>query len=391
MVLIWGCVYLSQARQAAPSSHFNFGRNVAGDIQVSEVRVPSDGIAPSTYYETLGFRGNKGNNTGNGYGGIQGSKDQRGNRVHIFSIWHSVDNPKDKANFPYVVHLGHGMKAEHFGGEGVGLKTWKLTSDKSDPLYWKPDVWHTHVVRCWPEGGHTMYAFFARDGGDGVWRHLSTIGVREANILMTGPNDTFIEDWEGTGALIRKIHIRNNWRRSNTGVWFPAQGGRFSVNFWDLDKGKRSYEYRTNWNAGIRKDKGGEFYFMEIGGDASPTKPLAYPNKLSSRFSIPIDGSKPNYRSGEILALHHEILKDGKLRLHWKINDSALPQFTYQIKLLDNKMNSIFSLKKIDPHIRQQVIHLEEVGKKDEHYTLEFLISDLFDNVSAIKKIKLKF
>lgn len=131
----------AHADQAAPSSHFNFGENITGDIQISEVRIPADGIASSTYYETLGFRGNKGNNTGNGYGGIQESKDRRGNRVHIFSIWHAVDNPGDKANFPYVVHLGHGMTSEHFGGEGVGLKTWKLTHDMNDPLFWKPDTW----------------------------------------------------------------------------------------------------------------------------------------------------------------------------------------------------------------------------------------------------------
>ena len=106
-------------RQAAPSSHFNFGSSITGDIQISEIRVPKGGISPSTYYESVGFRGNKGNNTGNGYGGIQESKDRRGNRVHIFSIWHAIDNPKDTANFPYAVHLGHGMKSEYFGGEGV--------------------------------------------------------------------------------------------------------------------------------------------------------------------------------------------------------------------------------------------------------------------------------
>ena len=136
-------------QKAAPSSHFLFGKGEQGDIQVVDIRVPAHGLSPSTYYESIGFRGNQGNGTGNGYAGIQESKDRRGNRVHIFSIWHAVDNPKDKSGFPYVIYLGHGMKSEHFGGEGVGLKTWKLTKDRRDPLYWKTGVWYTHVIRCW--------------------------------------------------------------------------------------------------------------------------------------------------------------------------------------------------------------------------------------------------
>lgn len=378
------------ARQAAPSSHFNFGKNIVGDIQISEVRVPADGITPSTYYETLGFRGNKGNNTGNGYGGIQESKDRRGNRVHIFSIWHSIDNPKDTANFPYVVYLGHGMKAEHFGGEGVGLKTWKLTSDKSDPLYWKSDVWHTHVVRCWPEGKDTRYGFFVRDGHDEVWRHLSTIGVKEDNILMTGPNDAFLEDWEGSGSLIRKVHLRNNWRRSKSHEWFPAQGGRFSVNYWDLDKGKRSYQYRTNWDAGIKEDQDGKFYYMEIGGDSSPSQPLNYPDKLSARFEIPNTAKQPNYQPGEVSNLSCNIINNASLQIDWEINKHALPQFAYQIKILNKEGKVVYRINKVEPHLRREVINLTKINSDFGDCSIEFLMTDLLDNVSKVATIKVK-
>lgn len=209
------------AQNAAVSLHINFGGNVTGDISICEVRIPSEGVALNTFYETLGFWGNKSNSTGNDYGGIQKSNDSRGSDIHIFSIWHVLDDPNDTANFPYAVYLGHGSTSEHFGGEGVGLKTWIFE------LGWEPDVWYTHLVKTWDSGDETCYGFFVCDGVSQVWRHLSTVALKEPNLRIKGANDVFIEDWWGTGDKVRETNLRNSWRRDNNGAWHCAQSGQY--------------------------------------------------------------------------------------------------------------------------------------------------------------------
>ena len=44
----------------------------------------------------------------------------------------------------------------------------------------------------------------------------------------------------------RKRNPKNN-------QWFNFTKANFSVNKWDLEKGKRSYDYRNSWDAGILK------------------------------------------------------------------------------------------------------------------------------------------
>lgn len=381
------CTLPLLAQNAAVSSHTNFGSDITGDITISEVRIPADGIATNTYYETLGFWGNKGNATGNGYGGIQESSDGRGNKVHIFSIWHALDNPNDTANFPYVVHLAHGMEAEYFGGEGVGLKTWNLTSDPNHPLYWIPDVWYTHVVRTWDVNNHTYYGFFVRDGVDGTWRHLSTIGVREANIRIKGRNDAFIEDWSGSGQNRREIHLRNNWRRDLYGNWKAAKQGAYSVNYWDLEPGKRSYNYRYNWDGGTRSDNTGEYYYMTTGGaTTAPTPPLNYPNKMSNTYYMEVQDSTPDFTTGKVSNLFMEELPNGTLALEWEMDDKTLPLFSYTIEIYDNESLSgspLLQKSALTPHARKDTLDISSLNSENQKYYLAFKATDIFDGKAA--------
>ncbi|MFD2159190.1 DUF3472 domain-containing protein [Rubritalea tangerina] len=386
-MLVGGVMVEAKPGDSAPSSHlfFNYSEPALGDIQISEVRVPADGLAHSTYYETLGFLGNKGNGTGNGYGGIQESLDSRGNRVHIFSIWHKVDDPKDTANFPYVVHLGHGMQSEHFGGEGVGLKTWKLTSDKTDPLYWKTGVWYTHLVRCWPVGEETHYGFFVRDGMTGIWRHLSTVGVKEKNIRLQGGNDAFIEDWGSNGGTTRRMHLRSNWRRTTSGKWLGAGTAKFSVNSWDLKKGGRSFLHQDKWNAGVKRDATGAYYFMEIGGEARSQKPLAYPEKTSALFSVNVVDQSPRYEAGKLKGM--QLQQDaGKLKVKWSVEEKGLPQFGYSLDLLGPNLNVLESISKLDPHVREHTFDLRKLDRGKD-YQVRLSMRDVFDQKSEPKEL----
>ena len=364
-------------QKSAVSSHFNIGKNISGDISICEVRVPADGVAFSTYYETLGFRGNKRNSTGNGYGGIQKSLDKRASNIHIFSIWHSIDDPQDKSRFPYVVHLGHGTKAEHFGGEGVGLKTWNFV------LGWQPDVWYSHVVRTWDAGEHTHYGFFVRDGVNNVWRHLSTIAVREKALRMTGPHESFIEDWMASGKDMREINLRNIWRRDLNGKWHFGQSGKYSVNSWDLTAGKRSHQYKNNWNGGVKRDKDGEYFFMRTGGKSTiPTAPMKYPEKTRQQFSLKNQKSLPAYKRGKVNAVRCK-KKGSDLLVSWHNDKSALPQLSYKIEIFDNSKflgKPLIEHSAQKPSARTKTIDLENF--KNKNLFLRMAILDIFDQKS---------
>lgn len=377
VVMAWGSAGSLFGQGSAPSAHFNFGKGEVGDISVCEVRVPEEGLVAPTYYETLGFRGNKGNGTGNGYGGIQKSDSRRGSDVHIFSIWHAIDDPSDKANFPYAAHLGHGTTAEHFGGEGVGLKTWNFK------LKWKPDVWYSHVVRCWDVGDDTHYGFFVSEVSTGRWLHLSTIGVREPGIRIQGANDAFIEDWKATGEKMREMHLRNVWRRDLQGDWHGARSGVYSVNSWDLEEGKRSFDFRRNWDAGIRKDGAGGYYYMRSGGkETRPTEPLKFPTRMRHSFTLGSAAKKPGYAGGQVEAVTVE--RDGsELTIGWEMAEIGLPQFGYEVALFGGAKcegEPLLTLGAVAPGRRAVVVDLK--GVEGTARGVRVRVRDLFDGVS---------
>lgn len=373
----FGLIGTGFGQDAAVSAHFNFGENVVGDISVCEVRVPADGLAVPTYYETLGFWGNKGNSTGNGYAGIQKSDDRRGSDVHIFSIWHAIDDPKDTANFPYATYLSPGTTADHFGGEGVGLKTWNFK------LKWDVDVWYSHVVRVWDVGAETHYAFFVRDGVRGEWLHFSTIAVREKGIRIKGANDAFIEDWKATGVKKREVNLRGVWRRDLKGAWHGAQSGVYSPNGGDLQEGKRSFNYRTNWDAGVAKDETGGFYYMRSGGaETKPTLPLAFPGKMRHEFSLKNDLEKPGYAAGSIESVKLG-WEAGTLSVEWEVAKKGLPQFGYEVAVYDNKAcegEALSVLNGVSPEKRVVAFNLDEM--KGEVLGVRVKMVDLFDGVT---------
>jgi hypothetical protein len=258
-------------QNAAPSSHMGFDDGFTDDIIINEVRIPKSGEAMYTYYETLGWSGKA-----SGYAGIQAHP-----KAHnfIFSIW---DNKSHTAPIK-AIHKGPGTEIQNFGGEGTGLKSWNFE------LGWDVDTWYTLVARCWSVGDHMHYAYWSRSGKTGKWTHLVTMDVAVKDAYFQGGTGAFIEDWLETGVNARTSHHRNGWKRKLDGKWHPFGVGRYSVNHWDLDPGKRSYNFRTNWNAGIAKDRTGPYYFMTAGG--KNTRPTT---KNPSRFTIKRTDRTPN-------------------------------------------------------------------------------------------------
>ncbi len=308
------------AQNSAPSSHFVFDDQFDGDIIVNQVRVPKAGDTLYTYYEALGWRGK-----GAGYAGIQSHP--RGKNF-IFSIW----DHKEHAEPIRAAYHGPGTKTEGFGGEGTGLKSWNFE------LGWSTDVWYTLVARTWPVGDHTYYGFWVQSGQTKKWTHMVTMDVAVPAARFRGGTDAFIEDWLSTGAKPRTTHLRNGWKRKMNGDWFPFGSGRYSVNYWDLEKGKRSYDFRTNWDGGIKKDNAGEFYFMTSGGKA--TSPST---KNLSRHSIARTGTSgtqkpsPEFDKLKVESVTGKKLGDQTIQVKWKLNDETSPQFSYQIQIYDNE------------------------------------------------------
>lgn len=392
-VLIFAAFPLSlMAQNAAVSMHMNLDHSTSGDIQVNEVRVPTGGIWKDTYYESIGIRSNETLNAGHGYAGIQESNDSRGNRVHIFSLW-------DEKKVNYIPHLGYGMETEIFGGEGNGSKTWCLTKDTKHALYWQPDVWYTHVIRAWDVGTHTHYGFFVRDGVSKKWRHLSTIGMPHAKIRIgTGDNDSFLENWtENThdGTFRREMHLRNSLRRDLTGKWETAQKAFYSVNEWDLDPGKRSYNFRTNWDALIGEDQTGKYYRMITGGTKTvPTSPLSFANSVfSTTFSIANATKQTDYGTITLNKLVATDLASKKIELTWDRDSTTLPQLNYKIQVYDNPAMTgtpVVTKSYVNsdpktfnaPNRSKDTIDVAALNLTKQ-YTVKLSVTDIFDNVGT--------
>lgn len=325
------------AQNSAPSSHLSFDDHFDGDILIQEVRVPKSGEAMYTYYETLGWSG-----LGGGYAGIQAHPKAHN---YIFSIW---DNKNHAAPIRAVYH-GAGTKIEGFGGEGTGLKSWNFE------LGWDTDAWYTLVLRSWDVKGHTHCGFWVRSSKTEIWTHMVTMDVASPKAYFQGGTDAFIEDWLSTGKNVRTINLRNGWKRRLDGSWYAFGQGRYSVNYWDLEKGKRSFNYKTNWNAGVNRDATGLYYFMTAGGAKTQATALN-PSTLWIKRSL----KSPKYTPLALTSVTVKSSAKDTVVVDWTEDPKTLPPFSVDVKVYDNHHRSkpigIATLTK--PHARTMEVKL---------------------------------
>ena len=361
---VLGCPWTGLSGQnAAPSSHLVFDDNLDGHILINEVRVPKEGEAKFTYYETLGWRGRAA-----GYAGIQAHP--KGHN-YIFSIW---DHKSHVAPIR-AVYRGAGTITEKFGGEGTGLKSWNFE------LGWETDTWHTLALRYWPVGDHSFYGYWVRSAKTGKWTHLVTMDVAAKEAFFQGGTDAFIEDWLETGQRQRTVNFRGGWKRKVDGAWHPFGSGRYSVNSWDLDKGKRSFNFRTNWNGGISRDHTGAFYFMTAGGRKTvPT--TANP----SRHEIKRRAGKPGYAPIKVRGARLTMEEGGKLRVKWANDPATLPQFSFTVTLSGKGAKQgeyLAKVTKVQPHAREVEIPLP-AGIDLKRVIVRLRCRDILDNQSEV-------
>ena len=347
-------------QNAAPSSHMSYsGANVAGDILINEVRVPKDGEAMYTFYEALGWAGQAG-----GYAGIQAHPKAHN---YIFSIW---DHKSHTAPIR-AVYRGSGTRTTPFGGEGTGLKSWNFE------LGWDTDVWYTLVARCWPVGDDMFYGYWVRSDKTKMWTHMVTMAVAAKDAYFRGSNGSFIEDWVETGQNARSVHLRNGWKRKQTGEWHAFGAARYSVNAWDLAPGKRSFNYRTNWNGGVAQDDGGKFYFMTAGG-----RKTALTSANPSTHSIARTETAPAYRPITIQSATLTQTSPTTFRAQWKIDPTALPQFSFVITAHAGQAERLVLAQQAEPHARETEFTLpKHAGPTKLQWHLR--CRDILDNESA--------
>ena len=350
---------------AAPSSHMVYNdASFDGDILINEVRVPKNGEAMYTYYEALGWGGRAG-----GYAGIQAHPKAHN---YIFSIW---DHKEHTAPIKAVYH-GPGTLTENFGGEGTGLKSWNFE------LGWDTDVWYTLVSRCWPVDDHTLYGYWVRSSKSNEWTHMVTMDVATKGAYFKGGNDSFIEDWLETGKKARTTHIRNGWKRKPTGEWHAFGKARYSVNSWDLVEGKRSFNFKTNWNGGVAKDKTGEFYFMTSGGadtQATATNPSSHSIKRSE--------TKPGYAPAKILSASVKSAEGNTVNIEWKLDPKSAPQFSIEIAGKNKAGTAVLEKLITSPDTRSVTLEFPK-GIPASSLSFEIRCRDIFDNESKMIKIK---
>ncbi|MEC9091547.1 MAG: DUF3472 domain-containing protein [Planctomycetota bacterium] len=343
-------------QNSAPSSHMVFDDQFDGDLIINEVRVPEDGDSLYTYYETLGWRGKAA-----GYAGIQSHPRAKN---FIFSIW---DHRDHKAPIRAVYH-GPGTETQGFGGEGTGLKSWNFK------LGWSTNVWYTLVSRCWPVNDHTHFGFWVKDERSQRWTHLVTMDVASKGARFQGGTDAFIEDWLNTGQHKRTSHLRNGWKRKMDQTWFPFQSARYSVNSWDLEKGKRSYNFRTQWDGGTQNNN----YFFMTSGDKSTQPSTTNP----STHKIKRIQKTPNFGIPKIDSFSAKQNKDGSLELSWQLNKKSTPQFSYQVSIRSStqKKRQPILIQKTKPHGRRMIIPSLKSGL--EAPVVELVCTDLFGKPS---------
>lgn len=329
------------SQNSAISSYMDFDKYLNnGDILVRTVRAAI--TTKTTYYCTFMFNAG---DEGGGYAGIQDSPDNGQTFYYIFSLWDPSNHQKITA--PYI---GPGTKVENFGGEGTGLKSW------NGQLGWRVGDWYTLALRRWDSNQHTLYGYWVNDVRNSKWTHLVTLDYPVANVYFNGGVGSFLEDWTDTGANVRRFELKDGYKRTSNGVWYPMNPLRFSINSGDAQPGKRSYNYRYAYDAGISN---GAFYY-QTGGNTRNTCPS---------HGI-LTNNQPNQPQNPIIYFY--ITQATNNLVQWNVPSSSTPQFKYTVKINGYVIASV-----VDPERRYQYINCRSNDK------VEVIIEDILGRTST--------
>jgi hypothetical protein len=287
------------AQNSALSVHLAAKDDIAGDIIMKTLKIPHKTLY--TYYCALSW------NTGSEAGGYCGMQNHPTGNNFIFSIWDPISSSEPIK----AAYTGAGTKVENFGGEGTGLKSWNFE------LGWAEGNDYQLVARRWDHDTHTYFGYWVQDINSKNWIHLVTMDFPVANVKFNGSTNSFLEDWSSTGQNMRKVFQKDGYKRRTNGIWEPFNDVSFRINTYDIEPGRRSYNYKDNYDASIEDG----YYFMQSGGTTTPSF-----SGTSTNLTYLFPGSPTNS------PINFFITNLTETELSWTVPNSSTSQFRLQVQ-----------------------------------------------------------
>jgi hypothetical protein len=351
---------------AAPSIHLTY-HFPSNDAMLKMQKIKITQSAYTSYFEVNWFT--------NGYTGLQQTPDgSYGNpNLLISSLWdpNTAGNVHSKVDYHDL-----STSKSRFGGEGDGWKT-------INPYKWSLNTWYNIVNRAWKAEGRLFIGTFINDLSTGKWLHTATFSIPDPGKYLTGHNDAFLENWDGTnaswdGRFIRKAFFKDCWNLNLDGKWEKNTGATFSANNSTGDI-HRNGSYHRSFNAYF--DNAEDAYYMEHGGNSTPSAAFNNGRKLK----LPAQTNQ-----GEVPALTPLVIKSltvshkgRKTKIDWIIDEFKAPQLSLKIEILNAQGTIIETFQDTLPQRRS---YESNVVLKKGNYTACITVTDIFNQQSQPSK-----
>jgi hypothetical protein len=352
----------AQTSNAAPSQHLVFSFPADASLKMMKVKITQ--TAYTSYFSVFNWAG--------GYAGLQHTPDSSSgsSKILIASQW---DPNTAGGVFARQAYLGPGTIYSRFGGEGDGAKT-------INPYNWTLNTWYNFVIRAWKLNGELFIGTFVQNLSNNQWFHTSTLAIPTRTTFLGSGSGAFLENWHGSdprfdGRFVRKAYFKDCWNRTDAGVWQKSTSRYFSCNANDAN---RNGIYDWAFNAGF--DSGEDAYFMEHGGNVTPSAAFNGGRTLDLPAQTN-QGSSPTVTTGEVSTVSASY-SSGTTTISWTNNSSKSPQFSSVVEILNTSGTVVSSSTETLPEKRSAVI---SGNLSAGTYTARVTITDIFGGVSAAK------
>lgn len=359
LVFILAFIKHGEAQQSCPKwgpyvKTVGFGKSNA-ELMMADVMIPTDGIAPYTYACSVQF----GIGKSGGYCGIQHAGLNENRPLNnIFSIWDFPNKVQISAQYKDPLTMVGG-----FGGEGTGLHS-------HADFGWIPGHWYTNIVKRWTTNDSTtMVGYWIYDQTAKTYRHYVTFAVPEKDAMLHGDIGSFLENFADEQKRSRTAVYRAYWMLTAEGKWIHpdsllAEAGQGS------------------WKADRYGDDG-----------VKATSCGTMPWQKNTYYKVK-QADKPALDAASIYDMgsyYDHSLKN--IVIDWCVQATATPQLNYDVKIFDNEACTgapIASSKGTDPDAHMINIPVKDLNLKNQDYYITLQVTDIFGQVSPVKKITLE-
>ncbi len=347
---------------AAPSIHLNY-HFPSGDaiLKMQKIKIVRSGNA--SYFEVNWFT--------NGYTGLQETPDTSFSNPNILisSLW---DLNTAGGVYSAVDYYDPSTLISRFGGEGDGWKT-------INPFNWELNTWYNLVNRAYKSGGRLYIGTYINNLSTGKWFHTATLSIPDPGKYLTGNNDAFMENWDGTnvswnGTIMRKAFFRDGWNLNTNGKWEKNTKAIFCAND-SKDDIIRNGVYHNSFNAyfdGIENA-----YCMQHGGNTTPS--TAFNGGRTIELPAQINqGAEPSLTTAKITSF---IVRNiaGKTNFNWTIDECSAPQMSAKVEIIGTLGKIVTTIEHTLPLRNSFSI---KTFLSNGIYTARVTVKDIFNQIS---------